>query len=271
MMLDGGAPQTRGESCEDSWADVPRMFRAADDPLPPPWQDLFGPLRRSLVDGLVVVGQFGQSIDARIATASGDSRYINGAAGLAHLHRLRALVDAVLIGIGTANMDDPQLTVRRVSGPSPARVIVDPNGRLPATARVLAADGIARLVITRQGAASRLPPGVEIARLPESDGHIAPAAILAALAARGFRRILVEGGANTVSRFLAARCLDRLHVMIAPIIIGAGPSSVTLPPIARVEQALRAPIRAHALGEELLIDCDLSAQRLPIGAANRST
>jgi hypothetical protein len=58
--------------------------------------------------------------------------------------------------------------------------------------------------------------------------------------------------------------------MIAPIIIGAGPSSVTLPPIARVEQALRAPIRAHALGEELLVDCDLSGQRLPIGAANRS-
>jgi riboflavin biosynthesis pyrimidine reductase len=90
------------------------------------------------------------------------------------------------------------------------------------------------------------------------------------LAARGFRRILVEGGANTVSRFLEARCLDRLHVMIAPIIIGAGPSSVTLPPIARVDQALRAPIRAHVLGEELLIDCDLSAQRVAVGAANTS-
>jgi riboflavin-specific deaminase-like protein len=270
-MLDRTAPPALGASSDESWADVPRMFRAADDALPSPWQDLFGPLRRGLVDGLVVVGQFGQSIDARIATESGDSRYINGTAGLAHLHRLRALVDAVLIGVGTAQMDDPQLTVRRVSGPSPARVIVDPSGRLSATARVLADDGIRRLVITRQGAASALPHGVEIARLPESDGQIAPAAILTALAERGIRRILVEGGANTVSRFLAARCLDRLHVMIAPIIIGAGPSSVTLPPIARVEQALRAPIRAHALGEELLIDCDLSAQRLPIGAANRST
>jgi riboflavin biosynthesis pyrimidine reductase len=167
-------------------------------------------------------------------------------------------------------MDDPQLTVRRVSGPSPARVIVDPSGRLPTTAKVLAVDGVRRLVITRKGTANRFPSGVEIAALPESDGHIAPAAILAALAARGFRRILIEGGANTVSRFLEARCLDRLHVMIAPIIIGAGPSSVTLPPIARVEQALRAPIRAHVLGEELLVDCDLSAQRVPVGAANTS-
>jgi riboflavin-specific deaminase-like protein len=253
-----------------SWAAVPRMFRDCDSALPPPWQDLFGPLRRGPVDGLVVVGQFGQSIDARIATTSGDSRYINGTAGLCHLHRLRALMDAVLIGVGTANMDDPQLTVRRVSGPSPARVIVDPSGRLPVTAKVLMADGIRRLVITREGVASKFPSGVEIAALPASDGQIAPATILAALAGRGFRRILVEGGAHTVSRFLQARCLDRLHVMIAPIIIGAGPSSVTLPPIARVEQALRAPIRAHVLGEDLLVDCDLSAQRLPVGAANRS-
>jgi diaminohydroxyphosphoribosylaminopyrimidine deaminase/5-amino-6-(5-phosphoribosylamino)uracil reductase len=259
-VVNGADPAARTRS----WADVPRMFRELDGALPPPWQDLFGPLRRGLVDGLVVVGQFGQSIDARIATTSGDSRYINGAEGLAHLHRLRALVDAVLIGVGTANMDDPQLTVRRVSGPSPARVILDPRGRLPATARVLAADGIRRLVITCAGAATRFPPGVEIAGLPESDGHIAPAAILAALAERGFRRILVEGGANTVSRFLEARCLDRLHVVIAPIIIGAGPSSMTLPPIARVDHALRAPMRAHVLGEELLIDCDLSAQRLPL-------
>jgi diaminohydroxyphosphoribosylaminopyrimidine deaminase / 5-amino-6-(5-phosphoribosylamino)uracil reductase len=269
-LIAADAAQTGNDTVSESWEDVPRMFRAPDGALPPHWQELFGPLRRGQVDGMVVVGQFGQSIDARIATQSGDSRYINGAAGLAHLHRLRALVDAVLIGVGTANIDDPQLTVRRVSGPSPARVIVDPGGRLPATARVLAADGIRRLVIRCEGVASKLPHGVEIASLPAADGHIAPAAILAALAARGFRRILIEGGANTVSRFLQARCLDRLHVMIAPIIIGAGPSSVSLPPIARVEHALRAPIRAHVLGEELLMDCDLSGQRIPVGAANTS-
>jgi len=266
---------------DEGWAEVPRLFRQPEGALPSPWQDLFGPLRRGHADGLVVVGQFGQSIDARIATASGDSRYINGAAGLAHLHRLRALVDAVLIGVGTACMDDPQLTVRRVCGPSPARVVVDPNGRLPASARVLAADGIRRLVITRAGVRQALPPGVEVAALPDTDGHIAPAAILAALAERGFRRILVEGGAHTVSRFLAARCLDRLHVVIAPIIIGAGPASVSLPPIEKLDKALRASIRAHVLGEELLVDCDLSAQRLPLrlpqtladdgGAAKKST
>jgi riboflavin biosynthesis pyrimidine reductase len=125
--------------------------------------------------------------------------------------------------------------------------------------------------VTREGARPALPEGVEIVALPVDQDEIAPAAILGALAARGLRRLLIEGGANTVSRFLAAGCLDRLHVMIAPIILGSGPSSLSLPPILRVDEALRVPVRAHILGEEVLLDCDLSAHRRPIGQANRST
>jgi riboflavin biosynthesis pyrimidine reductase len=112
---------------------------------------------------------------------------------------------------------------------------------------------------------------VECIRLPAPGGQIAPAAVLAALAGRGLRRILVEGGANTVSRFLAAGCLDRLHVVIAPIILGSGASSVTLPPITRMEQALRAPMRVHVIGDEVLLDCDLTAQRIAVGTAKKST
>jgi diaminohydroxyphosphoribosylaminopyrimidine deaminase / 5-amino-6-(5-phosphoribosylamino)uracil reductase len=252
-----------------SWADVPRAFRDTDSALPEPWQEIFGPLRRGIKDDLVVVGQFGQSIDARIATPTGHSHYINGAAGLAHLHRLRALVDAVVVGIGTAVADDPQLTVRHVAGPSPARVVIDPSGRLPTTARLLAADGIKRMVITRAETQTRLPAGVEHLALPSPRGQLAPEAIVAALAERGFHRILIEGGADTVSRFLAAGCLDRLHVVIAPIILGAGRTSVSLAPITRVEEAMRVPMRIHKLGEEVLLDCDLSAQRVAV--AKRST
>ena len=255
----------------NTWSQVPRMLRESDFLLPSPWQEIFGPLRRGQADEMMVVGQFGQSIDARIATASGHSHYINGAEGLAHLHRLRALVDAVVIGVGTALADDPQLTVRRVEGPNPARVVIDPNGRLARSARVLAADGVRRLVITRTGTALDLPPGVEVVPLAPADGQIAPAAILTALAARGFRRLLIEGGANTVSRFLAAGCLDRLHVVIAPMIIGAGPTSISLKPIERVDQAIRSPMRAHVLGDDVLLDCDLSAQRIGIGSAKKST
>jgi riboflavin-specific deaminase-like protein len=223
------------------------------------------------VDDLVVVGQCGQSIDARIATPTGHSHYINGEAGLSHLHRLRALVDAVVIGVGTAIADDPQLTVRRVKGPSPARVILDPNGRLSPTARVLAEDGIRRIVVTKAGSGACFPEGVDIISLPAPDGRIAPAAILCALAERGMRRVLIEGGAETVSRFVAARCIDRLHIMIAPIILGAGPTSLNLPPIKLVDEAMRVPMRAHVLGEEVLLDCDISAQRLPVGRAKIST
>src|SRR5262249_11301583 len=130
------------------WSSVPETFRNGGDQLPAPWQDIFGPLRKGNADNLVVIGQFGQSIDARIATASGHSHYINGPAGLAHLHRLRALVDAVVVGVGTALADDPQLTVRRVAGPNPARIVIDPSGRMPASARLLNDDGCRRLVLT---------------------------------------------------------------------------------------------------------------------------
>ncbi len=254
-----------------SWATVPDAFRRADGPLPPPWEELFGPLRQGGADGLVVVGQCGQSIDARIATPTGHSHYINGEAGLVHLHRLRALVDAVVVGVGTAIKDDPLLTVRRVEGPSPARVIVDPSGRLPPGARVLTDDGIRRLVITGPDARGQFAVGVERVAIDRHEGQLAPAAIIAALAVRGFRRLLIEGGADTVSRFVAARCLDRLHVVVAPIILGAGRSSLTLPPIDRVDEALPAPMRVHLLGGDVLLDCDLSAQRIPVGRAKMST
>jgi riboflavin-specific deaminase-like protein len=253
------------------WFQVPSNFRTGSCSLPQPWEDRFGPLRRGAVDDLVVVGQIGQSIDGRIATVTGHSKYINGPAGLAHLHRLRALVDAVLVGIGTAVADDPQLTVRRVAGPSPARIVLDPRGRLPADARVLTADGARRIVITAEGVRPSLPDDIEIAEIPARGGEIAPAAILGALAERGFRRLLIEGGAHTVSRFIAAGCLDRLHVMVAPIMFGSGQTGVTLAPIATADQALRSPMRAHLIGEEVLLDCDLSAQRVSTGRAKKST
>jgi diaminohydroxyphosphoribosylaminopyrimidine deaminase/5-amino-6-(5-phosphoribosylamino)uracil reductase len=270
------APVTTAEgdicnhSAAESWPVVPQAFRAGAL-LPSPWEELFGPLRIGAVDDLVVVGQVGQSLDGRIATTSGHSHYINGPQGLAHLHRLRAVVDAVVVGIGTVLADDPQLTVRRVAGPHPARVIVDPRGRLPATARALTADGIDRLVVTHEDARLDLPAGVETIVLPAHSGHIAPTSILAVLAARGFRRIMIEGGAYTISRFLAARCFDRLHVVVAPLILGAGPPAFNLEPIARVDEALRPPVNAHRLGNEMLFDCDLSAHRAPVGRAKKST
>jgi riboflavin-specific deaminase-like protein len=266
-----GPDRRIGREPDDPWVEFSNIFRNGEQLLPQPWEGLFGPLRKGTVDELVVVGQIGQSLDGRIATESGHSRYINGPAGLAHLHRLRALVDGVVIGVGTAIADDPQLTVRRVAGPQPARVIIDPKGRLGAGARVFADDGVRRLLITAHGTACTPPPGVETIALPTVDGQLAPGAILAALATRGLRRTLIEGGADTVSRFLAAGCLDRLHVIVAPIIIGSGRAGVILPEIKRADEALRLKIRAHQIEDEVLFDCDLSAQRVCIGMAKKST
>jgi riboflavin-specific deaminase-like protein len=253
----------------DSWEGVPESFRSGAAPLPVPWEGLFGPLRASKVDDVVAIGQLGQSLDGRVATPTGHSHYINGTAGLNHLHRLRALVDAVVIGVGTALADDPQLTVRRVSGPQPVRVVIDPKGRLPGSARLLANDGVRRITLTENGARPSLPHGIEIVGLPTSGGQIAPSAILAALKERGLNRILIEGGADTVSRFLAAGCLDRLHVVVAPIVLGSGRAGLTLPPIERADQALRVPMHVHRLDDEVLFDCDLSAQRVPVNRASR--
>jgi len=160
--------------------------------------------------------------------------------------------------------------VRRVSGPHPARVVIDSGGRLPASARMFAGDGIRRLVMTTLNAQPQLPAEVEIVRLPSSQRRIAPQAIITALSERGLRRVLIEGGAETVSRFLAASCLDRLHVVVAPIIVGSGRPSFVLPPIEHMHEALRAPMHIHRLDDEVLFDCDLSAQRKPIGSAKTS-
>jgi len=250
------------------WREALSAIRSGLRDAPGRWESIYGPLRTGRVDELVVVGQIGQSLDGRTATMTGHSHYINGSDGLDHLHRLRAIVDAVVVGVGTAIADDPLLTVRRVRGPHPVRVIIDPSRRLPAGARALRDDGVARLIITREGASS--PPGIETIALPVENGNLSPRAILESLAARGLRRILIEGGSGTISRFLEARCLDRLHVVVAPIILGGGLSGLALTPIARCEEALRPHTRTHLIGSEVLFDCDLSDQRAPIGAAKKS-
>jgi diaminohydroxyphosphoribosylaminopyrimidine deaminase/5-amino-6-(5-phosphoribosylamino)uracil reductase len=255
----------------DPWEEFSNLFRRGPQPLPQGWANVFGPLYKGTVDDLVIVGQTGQSLDGRLATETGHSKYINGPEGLVHLHRLRALVDVVIVGVGTALADDPQLTVRRVSGPQPVRVVIDPHGRLGAGARMFADDGVPRLLITAQGTQVTPPAGVKVVALPAVEGRIAPSAIVGALAGCGMRRMLVEGGANTISRFLVAGCLDRLHVMVAPIILGGGGPGLILPPLERADQAQRMPVHVHRMEDDVLFDCDLSAQRVVLGMAKKST
>lgn len=208
--------------------------------------------------------QVGQSLDGRIATVSGDATDISGPQGLRHLHRCRALADAVVIGVRTALSDDPRLTVRLVEGPDPARVVIDPRGRLPNDARLLGDDGARRIVI--QSVPQPRPAGVEVITLPAFDGWIRPGQIRAVLAERGLGRLLIEGGGVTIARFLEAGLLNRLHVGIAPLIIGAGPSGLRTAPIPRLADALRPETHVYGLGTDVIFDCALDA-----GNASTST
>jgi diaminohydroxyphosphoribosylaminopyrimidine deaminase / 5-amino-6-(5-phosphoribosylamino)uracil reductase len=215
---------------------------------------------RDLSPGLaVVIAQLGQSLDGRIATPSGASRYINRACALDHLHGLRAHVDAVVVGVGTVIADDPMLNVRRVDGLHPARVVIDPSGRVPLSARCLTSSGVPRFIVRASDAAEvSVPDGVQIISLPRHDGVISPAAIVSELAARGMKRLLIEGGAVTISAFIAAGCIDRLHVLVAPMIIGSGKIGLELPPIDKLDAALRPKTQIFVLPDgDVLFDCNL--------------
>ncbi len=227
-------------------------------------QAIFEPLRAGKTDAMMVVGQLGQTMDGRIATVTGQSKYINGQPGLTHLHQLRALLDAVVVGVGTVLADDPLLNVRLVAGKHPARVVIDPKGKLTPHARIWGRDGARRLWIVTEGVEVQAPEGVEVIALPANNGRIEPKDILLSLHHAGLNRILIEGGADTVSRFLQAGCLDRLHLIVAPILMGSGRASLSLPAIEHMDQAMRLDVQTHLLGNEVLFDCDLDMQRVRI-------
>lgn len=220
--------------------------------------DLYGPLaRRDL--GPVVTGQIGQSLDGRVATVAGDARDVSGRDGLAHLHRMRALVDGVVIGVRTALHDHPRLTVRLCKGENPARIVIDPSGRLPNDAPVFTDDGARRIVVQTVGRAR--PTGVEVLRLPRSQlGKLSPTSILAALQRSGLQTLLIEGGGITIAHFLDAGLLSRLQVAVAPLLIGGGPTGLTTHnPVTKLSDAIRPEMRVFGLGSDVLFDCALDA------------
>ncbi len=210
---------------------------------------LFAPVLAG--DGCVV-GRLAQSLDGRIATRAGHSQWIGGAGDLEHTHRLRALCQAVLVGAGTVRADDPRLNTRLVPGPSPLRVVLDPRRCLSADYAVFR-DGEPTLLVTCEAG-----PGThgtaEVLRLP---APLDLAALLDALRARGCPRIFVEGGGQTVSRFLVAGLLDRLHVTVAPMILGSGRPAFDLPEVATVHEGLRFTWTPHPIPPDMLFDVRL--------------
>ncbi len=215
--------------------------------------DIYLPIR---IAPHLIIAQIGQSVDGRIATTEGDSHYVTGPADIKRLHRLRALVDAVIVGAGTVAIDDPQVTVRHVDGPQPTRVVIDPNKRLSKDHKIFTDDSTTTIVI-RRGAPPQDCSDNVIYCPARKSGKIDPTDIVNALRTRGYRRLLIEGGGITVSHFLDAGIVDRLHVAVAPILIGSGHQSFTLKPIPALKDVPRPPCQIHTLGDDVLFDFDL--------------
>lgn len=255
----------RSTGTAGGWASPGPSFAGALDAEATELLRLLQPVLDAMPDGAPwVIGQLGQSIDGCVATHTGDSNFVGGPQSLRHLHRLRALCDAVIVGAGTVAADDPQLTTRHVEGAHPTRVVIDPALRLPPTARVYTDGQAPTLVVceARLRAAAHARHGarnvIALDSALNAPGSLDPADIVAALHQRGLQVLLVEGGGVTVSRFLARGCLDRLHLAVSPVLIGGGRPGLQLPAGSGALGDCQRPVgRVFHLGVDVLWDLDL--------------
>jgi diaminohydroxyphosphoribosylaminopyrimidine deaminase/5-amino-6-(5-phosphoribosylamino)uracil reductase len=176
-----------------------------------------------------VTVSYAQTLDGRVATVTGESKWISCPDSLRFAHEMRAGHDAVIVGAGTVCKDDPRLTVRHVPGTSPLRVVVDSTLRTPPGAEVLAngaAPGTVLAVTDRAPAEHReraLSLGATVLELPSGlDGRVDLTFLLAELVASGIGLVMVEGGATLITSFFKAGLVDRLAVCVAPKILGKG-------------------------------------------------
>jgi len=233
------------------------LAAAASDPLVALYLPLCAARSRPFT-----IGHLAQSLDGLVATRRGESLFITGDENVVHMHRLRALCDAVVVGASTVLADDSRLTTRLVPGPNPLRVVIDPRRRLPASLRLFS-DGAAPTLLVCD--AARAQPGerfgeAEVVGLPARDGRLDYASILDLLHARGSRTVFVEGGGATVSGFLAAGLLDRLQITVAPALLGDGLPGLRVPAAPRLADAPSFAYRMLRMGDDVLFDCDPRAR-----------
>ncbi len=242
------------------------------NPLGAPLQEVFssvpnvsaliGTVRAHVARPHVVV-KYAQSLDGRIATTTGDSRWISSEQERALSHAMRAHCDAIMVGIGTVMSDDPQLTVRLVPGPSPTRVVVDSKLAIPNSSRVLDNNAPTVVVTTERSAPARRADlrdrDVAVHVVPTDAGVVDIRAALALLARLGVGSLLVEGGQRVITSLLRARCVDRIVVSVAPVVLGRGIEAIGDLGIARVVDGVTLANSVVALaGPDIVVGCDVA-------------
>lgn len=182
----------------------------------------------------ITISHFAQSLDGKIATLNGDSKWIGNEQNLIHAHRMRALCDGILIGAKTLNYDRPSLTVRLVEGKNPKRVVIC-SSKGDFSSLQSCDDGIIVIGMSEDPCIHN----TEYVRFaPDSGGKIDCSKVLAYLYQQGLHTVYVEGGAATSSQFMKEKMIDIVQLHISPVIFGSGVSSFLLPEIERVEDAL---------------------------------
>jgi diaminohydroxyphosphoribosylaminopyrimidine deaminase/5-amino-6-(5-phosphoribosylamino)uracil reductase len=176
--------------------------------------------------------------DGKIATRSGDSKWISGEESRRRVHALRGRMDAIIVGAGTVRADDPLLTARPAGPRRPARIVLSTSGILPEKCQLLRTSDQAPVIVT--GPASRTHGAAEILSVPIENGGASVAALLTELGRRRMTNVLVEGGAHILGSFFDADLVDEVHVFIAPrILAGDGLPAIAGPGLERINDALR--------------------------------
>jgi diaminohydroxyphosphoribosylaminopyrimidine deaminase/5-amino-6-(5-phosphoribosylamino)uracil reductase len=210
--------------------------------------------------------KFAQTLDGRIATATGNSQWLSSSASRRLAHRLRTHYDAVMVGIGTVITDDPQLTVRLVRGRNPTRIVLDSRLRVPLEAKVLTNQEAAPTIIatTSKAGNDKLTAlrqmGIEVLIVPQDEqGNVALPHLLEALSKRGISSVLVEGGSEIITSLLRLKLADKLVVIVAPKLLGRGIEAVGDLNITEVGQALELSFsRTYHSGEDLVIEAKVN-------------
>ena len=220
-----------------------------------------------------VTAKWAMSLDGRIATRTGDARWISGTASRALVHQLRAASDAILVGIGTVLRDDPQLTARDLSAGhridhQPTRIVLDSTLRIPPNARALGRDGTRVIVATTtrsRAEARRVLEGLgaEVIVVDGPAGRVDLRGLCAELARRGIMSLLIEGGGTVHGACIAAGLVDKVLAFVAPVILGGpAPSPVDGAGVDKIVQAWRLTrVSTRPADQDLVIEGYLSAPR----------